>query len=52
MHEAHMTPAEIALTLKYAQNPALRITKRRLGKFYQVAPDEDKERMQRLLEQR
>jgi hypothetical protein len=52
MQAAHMTPTEIALTIKYAQNPESRMGKRRLGKFYQVAPEQDKERMQRLLEQR
>jgi hypothetical protein len=47
MQEAHMTGAEQKLTLKYALEPKARISPTRLKKFYQFAPPEEQERMQR-----
>lgn len=51
MHEAHMTQPEIASTIRYTLNPGARLGGRKLGKFYQIAPEAERERMQRLREE-
>ena len=48
MREAHMTPQEIRTTLKYAANPGARISPRKMRQFQQTAPEEEKDRMQKL----
>ena len=50
MREAHMTDAEVMVTLRYANAPGKRLSPRRMKEFYQTAPDEEKERMQRFLD--
>ncbi|KUY52373.1 hypothetical protein WS45_24960 [Burkholderia sp. RF2-non_BP3] len=48
MEEAHMTPQEQRMTLKYAINPQARLNRNRLKKFEQIAPVDMLERMEQL----
>lgn len=51
MQEAHMTPAEMRMTFKFAEQPSARMTPRRLQKFSATATDEERDRIARLAEQ-
>jgi RecA-family ATPase len=51
MEDAHFTPQEQRVTLKYAMNPQARLNRNRMAKFEQIAPLEDLERMQRMQEE-
>jgi diguanylate cyclase (GGDEF)-like protein len=51
MYEAHMTPEEIKATIRFSNMPRARLTPRALKKFYQTAPPEERERMDRMREQ-
>lgn len=48
MYEAHMTPQEIKATLRFAGMPRSRMTPKALLKFYQTAPPEEKDRMNKM----
>jgi hypothetical protein len=48
MEEAHFTPEEQRLTLRYAENPQARLNRSRLRRFEQIAPLDDLERMEQM----
>ena len=50
MYEAHMTPQEIRATIRFSTVPRARLTPQALKRFYMTAPDEERQRMERLRE--
>jgi len=50
MNDARFTPQEIKTTILYATNPRARLSPRRMMKFQQIAPPEERERMERMRE--
>jgi len=51
MYEAHMTPQEIRMTLRFAAMPRSRLTPQAMKKFILTAPPTERDRMRRMLEE-
>jgi hypothetical protein len=50
MQDAHMTREEMAVTIRYADNPSARLSERRLREFYEIATPERQQRMDRIIQ--